>query len=81
MGLWHDIERYPTAFQNGTCGNAFYTLTDEGVDVFNTQVINQALDTINGFATVTSTDGSAKLNVTFPIVGTPLTSKYVLYTF
>lgn len=74
MGLWHDIERYPLPFQNGTCGNAFYTL-QEGpvVDVFNTQVFGQTLDTISGFAVldrVDANDTSAKLQVTFPTVGT-----------
>lgn len=73
MGLWHDIERYPAPFQNGTCGNAFYTL-QEGpvVDVFNTQVFDQTLDTINGFAVldrVDASDTSAKLLVTFPVGG------------
>ncbi|XP_072929716.1 uncharacterized protein [Epargyreus clarus] len=74
MGLWHDIESYPTGFQEGTCNNAFYTLIGGEVDVFNTQVINQTLDTINGVARIASTDGSAKLTVTFPIVGTNLTT-------
>lgn len=70
MGLWHDIESYPTEFQFGTCANAFYTLVNGTVDVFNTQVVNQRLDTINGVAVIASTDGSAKLSVSFPIAGT-----------
>lgn len=69
MGLWHDIESYPEAFQDGTCNNAFYTLIDGVVDVFNTQVIGQTLDTIRGTAVITSTDGSAKLEATFNIMG------------
>ncbi|XP_047536967.1 uncharacterized protein LOC125070976 isoform X1 [Vanessa atalanta] len=72
MGLWHNIESYPSLFQPGTCNNALYTLNDGIVDVFNTQVINQRLDTINGVATLASTDGSAKLIVSFPIAGTNL---------
>lgn len=69
MGLWHDVESYPDPFQDGTCNNAFYTLIDGVVDVFNTQVINQTLDTIRGTAVITSTDGSAKLEATFNIMG------------
>ncbi|KAJ0173509.1 hypothetical protein K1T71_010658 [Dendrolimus kikuchii] len=83
LGLWHDVERYPVAFQNGTCGNAFYSVVEAGVDVFNTQVINESLDTINGIAVLATNDGSAKLNVTFPIAGTPLnitTNYWVLST-
>lgn len=78
MGTWYDIEGYPVAFQGGTCPTATYTLTDTGVDVFNTQVVGQQLDTIRGSAVVASTDGSAKLTVTFPIAGT--NSEYFLLT-
>lgn len=67
MNLWHDIESYPTQFQNGTCNNALYTLLPNGtVDVLNTQVINQSLDSIKGSARLASNDSSAKLIVTFP---------------
>ncbi|XP_046971595.1 uncharacterized protein LOC124538552 isoform X1 [Vanessa cardui] len=74
MGLWHNIESYPSVFQPGTCNNALYTLNNGVVDVFNTQVINQRLDTIDGVATLASTDGSAKLIVTFPVAGTNMTT-------
>ncbi|KAJ2953455.1 hypothetical protein O0L34_g1049 [Tuta absoluta] len=83
MGLWYDIEAYPSSFQGGQCSNAYYTLVNGVVDVFNTQVINQTLFTINGEAVITSTDGSAKLAVTFPIEGTNFTvttSYWVLAT-
>ncbi|XP_037294072.1 uncharacterized protein LOC115446804 isoform X2 [Manduca sexta] len=73
MGLWHDTESYPTRFQGGSCSNARYSLSNRGVEVFNTQVINQTLDTINGLAVLASTDGSAKLRVTFPVAGTSQT--------
>ncbi|XP_064074025.1 uncharacterized protein LOC113399468 [Vanessa tameamea] len=72
MGLWHNIQSYPSVFQPGTCNNALYTLNDGIVDVFNTQVINQRLDTINGVARLASTDGTAKLIVSFPVAGTNL---------
>lgn len=66
MGLWHDIESYPTVFQDGECPNARYTALDSNtVSVYNTQVVDQSLGVINGIATVASTDGSAKLKVTF----------------
>lgn len=75
-GLWHDIQSYPEAFQDGTCNNAYYTLVDGVVDVFNTQVINQQLDTITGVAVLASDDGSAKLNVTFNVGGINVTTNY-----
>lgn len=67
MGLWHEIEKYPTPFQFGECSNAYYSLGAAGVDVFNTQVFNENLLTINGVA-VPVADG--KLVVSFPIEGT-----------
>lgn len=71
MGLWHDIESYPSEFQDGSCNNAFYNLIDGVVEVLNTQVINQTLDTINGVATIDpQANGSGKLIVTFPVAGT-----------
>ncbi|CAH2094770.1 unnamed protein product [Euphydryas editha] len=73
-GTWYDIESYPVNFQDGTCPTATYTLTSTGVDVYNTQVVNQQLDTINGFAVLATNDGQAKLNVSFPIAGTNLTA-------
>lgn len=70
MGTWYDIESYPQAFQDGTCATATYTLTDDGVSVYNTQVINQLLDNVNATAVPAGNDGQAKLIVTFPIAGT-----------
>lgn len=66
MGVWYDIESYPVVFQNGECPNALYAALDSNtVSVYNTHVVDQSLSTINGLATVASTDGSAKLKVTF----------------
>ncbi|KAI8424832.1 hypothetical protein MSG28_006760 [Choristoneura fumiferana] len=73
MGTWYDIESYPQEFQNGTCSTATYTLTDNGVEVYNTQVINERLDDIYGIAVPDNEDGLAKLIVTFPIAGTEFT--------
>ncbi|CAG9789457.1 unnamed protein product [Diatraea saccharalis] len=73
QGLWHTIEQYPSFNQEGTCGNAMYQLGEDGVIVFNTEVVNQTLSTITGLAVVASDDGSAKLDVVFPILGTNLT--------
>ncbi|XP_052744153.1 uncharacterized protein LOC112046433 [Bicyclus anynana] len=70
MGLWHNIESYPSKSQTGTCNNALYRLKDDFVDVFNTQVVDEKLLSINGEARVASSDGSAKLTVNFPIAGT-----------
>ncbi|KPJ05890.1 Apolipoprotein D, partial [Papilio xuthus] len=66
LGRWRLIETYFTEQQSGTCNDATYTLNNNVVDVYNTQVINQQLDTINGTATLATTDGSAKLLVNFP---------------
>ncbi|XP_041970035.1 uncharacterized protein LOC121726651 [Aricia agestis] len=75
MGKWYDISSYPSVFQNGSCNTAEYTLVGDTVDVFNTQVIDETLDTINGVARIASTDGSAKLVVNFPIENTNLTTE------
>lgn len=72
------IETYAAEFQGleSTCNDASYTLNSNGiVDVYNTQVINQTLDTINGTATLATTDGSAKLLVNFP------TCKFYFFSF
>lgn len=61
------IESYASDFQSGGCNEATYTPgTDGTVDVYNTQVIDQRLDTMTGVAEVASTDGSGKLKVQFP---------------
>ncbi|CAH2243005.1 jg19448 [Pararge aegeria aegeria] len=74
MGTWYDVEGYPVQFQDGTCPSATYSLTSTGVDVYNTQVVDSWLDTIRGSAVLATSDGSAKLTVTFPIAGTNLTT-------
>ncbi|CAG4957190.1 unnamed protein product [Colias eurytheme] len=74
LGVWNTIEAYPSANALGSCGNAEYTLGSGGkVDVYNTEVINQTLLTIDGTAEVAVDDGSAKLLVTFPVAGTNFT--------
>ncbi|KAG7297779.1 hypothetical protein JYU34_018521 [Plutella xylostella] len=86
LGTWNEIQGYPSTFQQGTCNNAFYSpnpTIDGRVDVYNTQVVNQTLDEINGYAVVASDDNSAKLTVSFPIQGTDRetqTSYWVLAT-
>lgn len=61
------IETYQSDFQAGTCNEANYMLTPNlTVDVVNTQVVNQQLQTENGVAVLATTDGSGKLLVTFP---------------
>ncbi|XP_047512727.1 uncharacterized protein LOC125054729 isoform X2 [Pieris napi] len=69
-GVWYQIEKYFQRFETGgNCTGARYTLnSDTGVvTVLNWQVVNGILDTIEGTATVNSTDGSAKLRVRLPI--------------
>lgn len=79
LGLWHNIESYPSTFQPGTCNNALYEASGDVVNVYNTQVINETLDTIRGVASVVSTDGSAKLSVVFPDLTN--TCKYLIISF
>ncbi|KAF9407326.1 hypothetical protein HW555_012606 [Spodoptera exigua] len=74
MGRWHNILSYPTRFQDGTCVNAYYSLTNNGVNVLNSQVNNQRLETISGMAVPSSDDGSAKLVVSFPVAGSDQTT-------
>ncbi|XP_045533466.1 uncharacterized protein LOC123720757 isoform X2 [Pieris brassicae] len=69
-GVWYQIEKYFQRFETGgNCTGARYTLdSDTGVvTVLNWQVVNGIMDTIEGTATVNSTDGSAKLRVRLPI--------------
>lgn len=78
-GTWRLIESYPSDFETGDCNEATYSLgTDGTVIVYNTQVANQTLDFIFGSAVVASTDGSAILDVTFPIAGT--NREYLLFS-
>lgn len=71
MGVWYDIESYPQLFQEGTCSTASYGLVENGVNVFNTQVVDQTLDSIIGLAVLDRPDtDEAKLTVTFPVAGT-----------
>nr|QNT08914.1 polycalin [Spodoptera littoralis] len=76
MNLWYDVESYPSAFQDGTCPNAHYTLTGNTVSVRNSHVVDQTLVTIDGVATLASTDGSGKLKVTFNVQNTEVTTDY-----
>ncbi|XP_059047399.1 uncharacterized protein LOC131842848 [Achroia grisella] len=67
-GLWHNIESYAANFQTGTCSNVHYTAGPGGeIGIFNTQVINQTLDSINGIASVPDPDEPAKFNLTLPV--------------
>lgn len=64
-GLWHDIDIYPSAYQQGHCNNILYALNVGAIDVLGTQVINQTLDSSNALATVSTADGTGKLQVHF----------------
>lgn len=66
LGRWRLIESYPSEFQNGTCNDATYTLGDNVVLVYNTQVIDERLDTIDGTAVPATANNDGKLLVTFP---------------
>lgn len=82
MGRWLLIETYPTVNQKGECNDALYSLNSDNstVDVYNTEVLDQELLTINGTAVLAYNDGSAKLNVSFPTSKSPkiyLNLKYI----
>ncbi|KPJ17093.1 Apolipoprotein D [Papilio machaon] len=66
-GVWHQISKYYTENEGGSCTRAEYTLSDGGVTVLNSEVVNQRLLTISGRATVSTTDGSAKLIVNLEV--------------
>lgn len=75
LGVWYDIQSYPSDFQDGTCNTAEYSQGNNGVHVYNTQVVDQTLVSISGNAVLEpSNDGSAKLKVTFNVGGTDGTS-------
>lgn len=70
QGIWYDMESYPQEFQDGTCPTAQYTLNGGIVNVLNTQVRGQTLDTIEATAVLAGNPSEAKLIVTFPVAGT-----------
>lgn len=69
LGVWHEISSYYSESATGSCPRAEYTLGNGVVNVVNSQVVNQRLDTITGTAAVNSTDGSARLLVTLNLNG------------
>uniref|UniRef100_A0A2A4JTG0 Lipocalin/cytosolic fatty-acid binding domain-containing protein n=1 Tax=Heliothis virescens TaxID=7102 RepID=A0A2A4JTG0_HELVI len=80
-GLWYEVARYPQPTQQGQCNRAQYGVQGAGLTVTNQQVINQALASISGQATLASTDNSGRLQVTFNIGGVPTsTDLYILAT-
>ncbi|XP_061721997.1 uncharacterized protein LOC133528578 [Cydia pomonella] len=68
-GTWHEISSYYSANAVGTCARADYTLVGTTVDVVNSQVLNQRLETITGTATLIGTDQSGRLNVSLNVGG------------
>lgn len=66
LGTWYDIESYPAGFQSGTCNTQQLDVNGGVVEVVNSQVVDQELDTIKATAVPAVDDGSAKLTVTFP---------------
>lgn len=68
MGVWYNIESYPQFFREGTCSRTSYGLTEEGINIFNTQVVDETLDSVIGLAvTDPSETGEARLTVSFHI--------------
>jgi apolipoprotein D and lipocalin family protein len=69
-GVWHEIAKYPTSFQQDCTGTtAEYTLRDDGrVGVFNRCFegsLDGPEDTIEGTARVVEDTGNAQLKVSF----------------
>ncbi|XP_050664604.1 uncharacterized protein LOC126965205 isoform X19 [Leptidea sinapis] len=86
-GTWYQIEKYRQPFESGNCTGARYTLipNTEVVSVLNWEVVNGVLNTIDGTATVNSTDGSGYLEVNLNRVNDTATalrstSLYILTT-
>lgn len=67
MGTWHQVARYYSTNGQGTCNRAEYALSGNVVQVLNSHVLNQTLDTVAGNATIVSNDGSARLSVVLEV--------------
>lgn len=52
IGEWYEVyeNNFDKTFQNGKCVKAFYKLNDNNVSVLNTQIKDNKLDNITGFA-------------------------------
>lgn len=80
LGVWHEIQSYYSPNVIGSCSRAQYTDGGDRVLVVNSQIINQTLFTIEGYATVTSGDGSGELGVVLEVApGSKLL--YIMWTF
>ncbi|CAH1110834.1 unnamed protein product [Psylliodes chrysocephalus] len=69
LGKWYEQEKYPVIFEiGGRCITAEYSLKDDGtVRVFNKMIVGARTSSIEGSAKLNSTNGEAKLEVTFNV--------------
>ena len=65
IGEWYEVyeDNFDKTFQNGKCVKAFYKLNENNVSVLNTQIKDNKLDTINGYAYYKEGDSGGYLTV------------------
>lgn len=65
VGEWYEVyeDNFDKTFQNGKCVKAYYKLNDKNVSVLNTQIKDDKLDSINGFAYYKNGDSGGYLTV------------------
>ncbi|XP_012670737.2 apolipoprotein Da, duplicate 2 [Clupea harengus] len=80
MGRWYEIQKLPSIFQKGECGQATYTLGDGVVHVLNAELLaDGTVSQIEGSAKPVDPAQPAKLAVTF-FPGSPPGPYWVLDT-
>ncbi|XP_061094923.1 apolipoprotein D-like [Conger conger] len=80
LGRWFEIEKLPAFFEKGKCIEANYSLRPDGtIKVFNSELRNGKVNSIEGTAVVQDIRQPAKLGVSF-FFFTPYSPYWVLYT-
>ncbi len=65
IGEWYEVyeDNFDKTFQNGKCVKAFYKLNENNVSVLNTQIKDNKIDSINGYAFYKEGDSGGYLTV------------------
>lgn len=65
VGEWYEVyeDNFDKTFQNGKCVKAYYKLNENNVTVLNTQIKDNKLDSIKGFAYYKEGDSGGYLTV------------------
>nr|AEA76321.1 polycalin [Mamestra configurata] len=79
LGVWYDLESFPSSFQSGTCNTATYTLNAAGaINIRNSQRLDDIMQFAQGTASPQTGAGtSAKFDV---LIGTNTVPYWVLDT-